>query len=167
MQEDRRSSVSVWPANPETDTLELWPLVKAYLTEMREMGSEIEPTDRSVNFMVDLAFNLCESTSGYGLVAVNDQMDMVGFTIAGEIVLPYDHDMGRVACGYGTYVDPMYRGGGVSDELRLHLRNWLRRVGFNTIVGAAHDKNSVGLKSALKTSRATQTIIRVDLGDQE
>lgn len=160
-------SVVIRPARLD-DASDLWPMVDAYLREIKQYGSEIEPTQRTLEFFVAAAIGEDVIANTVCFVAESEG-GLEGFVMATEFDLPYDHDMGKFAHSWGTYVRPDSRGQGLSSSLRHELRCALRKQGFNTIVGAAHDTNTAGLESALKTAKKTQTLIRVNLdsGEQE
>ena len=52
--------------------------------------------------------------------------------------------------GLGTYVEPDFRGSGVSEKLRNAATDFCKRKGYTTIQGVAHVDNEGGIESSLK-----------------
>jgi len=55
----------------------------------------------------------------------------------------------RMAHGIGTYVDPAFRGTGVSTALRMMGIDRCRALGLRQVLGSVSIENLVGLKSCL------------------
>lgn len=90
----------------------------------------------------------------------------VGGLMAAEIpgVFPWNHNLGRVAYGQGTYVCPMWRGAGLSKLLYRRAIEELSERGFNSYLGAYHAGNDGGrflLES--QGAQVTQTVTRISL----
>lgn len=119
-------------------------LTRAYLEELLPLGSEILPTDRSLATFARF-FDAYVSGDWPGAVVLSDG----GFTMAGQSGPEplFDTKFGRMAYGWGTYVEPAYRRQGLAAAMRAALRDELRRQGFGAIAGAAHHLNGVGLES--------------------
>jgi hypothetical protein len=139
------------------DVLGFSALARAYLTELRERGSEIIPSKRSVNVLEGLLIEYVFSDPANGVAVVAVDCDFIcGFTIVGGFGLlsSFDTDFGRIAYGHGTYVHPSNRGQHLSDRMRDLARTELRARGFDTIIGGVHLANQVGAAS-LKNSPFT------------
>lgn len=149
-----------------TDSDEFLAMMYEHLCELRRLGSEIQPSEATLDHFFNLFVSYVNSTLDEdtrtefgleaplsGVVAVLDLENVVqGFSMAGEIGPQLvDTDFGRVAIGHGTYIRPAYRGRGLSRELRDLVRRELKSRGFDTIVGGVHLNNSLGAAS-LKSS---------------
>lgn len=122
-------------------------MVRDYLTELRLHGSEIRPTERSVDFYCDLFDAFVVRRSIDGAVVISD----IGFSMAGNATSGLDTDFGKTAIGWGTYVAPRGRGSGHASELRRVLRIELRRLGFQTVTGGVHPRNAPAIDSLHRT----------------
>ena len=136
----------IWLAKPSDRALfaSLW---RAYLTEMRSLGSEVRPTDRSMAFFMAL-FDAYTMGSRFGvcLLAGHEGVLLWG---EGMESYPLDTDFGRLAHGWGTFVASPARGKGVSKALREEAKRRLRAMGFDSVVGMAHSPNPLGLQTGL------------------
>lgn len=121
-----------------------------YLTELRTLGSEVQVTERTIEYFGDL-FVAYTTERGRGAVALlgdTGDVDFSGFSMAGEVGPQLiDTDFGRIAVGHGTYIRPEYRNRKLSGPLRDCVREELRRWGFETIVGGSHLNNTGGAAS--------------------
>ncbi len=122
-------------------------MVRDYLVELRLHGSEIQPTDRSVDFYCGLFNAFIVDCSMDGAVVISD----LGFSMAGDATSGLDTDFGKTAIGWGTYVAPGGRGRGHAGGLRKALRVELRRLGFQTVTGGIHPGNTPAIKSLRQT----------------
>lgn len=120
--------------------LVLW---REYLEECRKMGSEIQPTVRTMNFFGRLFFNYVHKiVDGICLIAGDaDGVLFWGLPLGG---LPFDTDFGRTAQGWGTYVRPLHRREGISLVLREEAKRELARRGFDSVLGTVLDSNRPG-----------------------
>lgn len=122
----------------------LW---RAYLSELRSLGSEIRPTDRTMAFYMAL-FDSYTMGSRFGLCLLAGD----GATLLwGESMdsSPLDTDFGKIAHGWGTYVAPPARGQGLSRALREEAVRRLADMGFDSVLGMAHLPNEKGLQTGL------------------
>lgn len=139
-------------------------MVAAYLHELREMGSEVMVTERTLDFW-DSIFEMYieQPDTGVVLVAVDrSSREFAGFTMAGAMSpepAPIDTDFGKTAIGHGTYVKPQYRGRGISSILRASLKERLALVGFTTLVGGVHLENARGIASLRSTGFTAHQIL--------
>lgn len=84
-----------------------------------------------------------------GVVLAAEDRGQFGTTLAGglmahEAPIPWDHSMGRVAQGYGTWVDPQYQTQGIAAALYEVARKTLHERGFQSYLGAYHLFNEGG-----------------------
>ncbi len=63
---------------------------------------------------------------------------------------PLEFKRGRVASGWGVYVEPDYRRKGYASALRNAARPMLREKGFDGVIGTALAGNKAGRNSALE-----------------
>lgn len=134
-----------------TDLHTFLTLAGAYLVELHNLGSEIQPTPNSLSFY-QLVFEMVTSpaSSDCGVCVLTGDY---GFSIASEVSAPMvDTEFGRTAFGHGTYVRPEYRRQGVSKLLRDRVRGELIARGFNTVIGGIHLQNDVAVQSLDRTS---------------
>lgn len=154
------SETEVRLATPE-DYDQFMTLAAAYLVELRERGSEIRPTARSLQFYADLFHTfiihrkLIEKDQAvrppYAVVLM---VEDYAFSAAMGVPHVFDTDFGYTAYGHGTYVHPDHRRKGLSVLLRDRMRAELRLRGFETIVGGVHLGNETAAAS-LKDSTFT------------
>lgn len=75
--------------------------------------------------------------AGFGVVLVAvEGGDVVGALLAVEGELPYDHHLGKLVLGLGTYVDQPYRKLGLAGALYTEACELLRERGYRTYLGA-------------------------------
>lgn len=79
--------------------------------------------------------------SGLVLVALHGG-ELAGALLAIEGHAPYEHDLGRVAYGLGTYVLPAHRHCGIASELYEAAKVFLHERGYMTYVGAYLTRNA-------------------------
>lgn len=119
-------------------------LVRDYLREIQEQGSELLPTPRTLSTYARFidAFTTGEWP---GVVLECD----AGFTMAGQPGRDplFDTNPGPMAYAWGTYVSPDNRRQGIAAALRARLRDELRALGFRAISGAVHRLNAAGIDS--------------------
>lgn len=108
--------------------LTLW---QSYLEEMRTKGSEILPTERTLNFYVNL-FDAYVNGERPGVVAV---IYPIAVSMAGDCTPDYDSTFGKQAIGWGTYVAPVARNHGNANRLREFVWGALSALGFDTLLG--------------------------------
>ncbi len=120
-----------------------------FIVEHHKSGSDIMPTARTMNFFMVL---FREYTSGHDSGAVVLDTDGRGVLMWGESSggLPYDSTFGRVASGWGTYVQPQHQGKGISKALRRKGTKLLKKRGFDTVIGAAASANEVGKETGIR-----------------
>lgn len=73
--------------------------------------------------------------NGVALVMEDEALGRVGALVAAEIEMPYSHGMGKVAAGYGVYVNPLCRHLGVAATLYRQAKATLIKRGFDTYLG--------------------------------
>lgn len=145
-----------------------------YLRELRDLGSEIRVTARTVDFFA-LCYRLyaARALRGCALLAWRcepggGQGSAVGVSLWGEPPSgqpPWDSDWAPQAQGWGTYVDPSCRKRGVSTALRQACMGEMRRLGIRTVVGVAHTANRVSYESSEKlgfTPHAALGVLRLE-----
>lgn len=119
-------------------------MVREFMIEMRDRGSEVIPSDRSLAFYMSLFDNY---TSGEILGAAIISGGGCGISLAGH-VHPLDLVHGQTATGWLTYVRPQFRGNGLGSTLRAMLRDTLRRQGFTAIAAGYHIWNEPSIRLA-------------------
>lgn len=122
-------------------------LVMDYLVEMRSKGSEIQPTEKTVDFYCSL-FDAYTSGDKEGVIVF---APAYAFSMAGDATMPIDTDFGKTAVGWATYVSPGSRGRDVASILRSSLRSHLRTLGFQTILGGVYTSDTAAAASTMKT----------------
>lgn len=135
-----------------TDSAPFMTLAADYLTEIRALGSEIRPTQKTMEFwrlLFDAYTDPENANAAVGICgAITLSLDasvLCGFSIAGSTgPTLLDTDFGHTAYGWGTYVVPAQRGKGISGNLRAVLMRALRNLGFDTITGGVHVGNAAG-----------------------
>jgi GNAT superfamily N-acetyltransferase len=118
-------------------------LVKAYLTELEKLGSEIPATKESITAVCDVARNGVCFVAGSPAIA---------WTAAYQLETPFPTLWRKVAMSLGTYVDPSHRRSGVASALRTALQDELVDQGFDTLLGGVHINNKTSLVSLDQTS---------------
>lgn len=119
-------------------------MIREFMVEMRDRGSEVIPSDRSLAFYLSLFDNY---TSGEILGVAIISGGGGGVSMAGH-VHPLDLVHGQTATGWLTYVRPQFRGNGLGSTLRILLRNTLRRQGFTAIAAGYHIWNESSIRLA-------------------
>jgi GNAT superfamily N-acetyltransferase len=113
-------------------------LIYNYLLCMREKGSEVIPSDRTLSFFTEVFDLYLEGDEeGVVLVAVSPGGSLVGITMAGHTI-PFDTIYGKTATGWLTFVTPEARGHGTGTHLRGALRSALRDLGYSAIAAGYH-----------------------------
>lgn len=132
--------------------LSLW---HDYLKELRDLGSEVLPTDRTLTFYAGLFDGYVGGVlHGVVLFSVRGPAtpDDVGVLMWGEVPSTGAHpetEFGRIAQGWGTYIAPAARGEGLSSSLRREAKRRLREMGFDSVIGGAHTMNDRGLDTGV------------------
>lgn len=141
--------------------LVLW---AAYLESQRELGGDILPTARSLEFFGRL-FDLYVADKLEGaLVLAEHDGDFVGVVMWGEMPRLFDVRWKKPAQGWGTYVAPKARGKGVSDKLREAAKKSLREQGFDVVIGYVLQGNYLGTESTANFGfKATQQVVYLEL----
>lgn len=136
-------------------------LVIAYLEEMAVKGSEVIPTERTVEYYMSLFWG---AVNGATCLLIEYP---VAFTLAVPAEFPYDTTFGRTAMGIGTYIAPAARRRGLSVALRERLLSELKGEGYETVLGmvGSRDASAEGSLAALKGVREHQRVVLYDLKD--
>jgi len=122
-------------------------LTTEYLHELRSLGSEVLPTQRTLEFWMELFERYSQEDESGVVVFAGD----FGFSAAGNFGnSSMDTIFGECAYGYGTYVRPDHRRKGLSERMRTMVNDVLYEKGFKTIIGGVHFGNTAGLESARK-----------------
>jgi L-amino acid N-acyltransferase YncA len=140
-------------------TLRDW--IACYLTDLQSVGSEILPTERTIDYFETLAQGW--QRDGEGSVILEDY----GFAFGGSLgEAPFDHSLGRVAYAVGVYVRPEERGKGLAMALKMRLRSELLKQGFDTLITGIHYLNRQAQSSLEKEPgvyvHQLQFIIKLD-----
>lgn len=115
-------------------------LIRDFLVDMHERGSEVVPSFRSIDFYSSL-FDAYASGEILGAVIIATiNSNAIGLSMTGH-VHPLDLSFGQTATGWVTYVAPAYRGTGIASEMRGRLRDCLRAQGFVAIAAGYHTWN--------------------------
>lgn len=119
-------------------------LMREFLVENAQNGSDILPTERSLAFLDEMVFAYIDTRLlGAVTVATVDDV-LVGFVLAGETPsrgLPYDSALGKVAFGWGSWVHPAARRMGLARRMRELAVEELKRYRFETLTGGVHVGN--------------------------
>lgn len=103
-----------------------------YLEEQHQKGNHILPNDHNMDLFEKL-FNLYVSDTWDGIVLfIADKAVLMW----GEVPQEFEHNLGRFANGWGTYVDEAIRERGASKLLREAAFDKLREKGFESVQGA-------------------------------
>jgi len=143
--------VAVWAAQLEDRDLfkTLW--IK-YLQETAQAGGPYLPTEKTLGFYTSL-FIAYSSGRWDGVVLLAS--DAAGVLMWGAVPgddLPLDFRYGRVAQGWGTYVEPAHRRQGVASALRTVAKRRLVEMGFDAVIGEAWAGNKAGLRGCVPRS---------------
>jgi len=124
--------------------LTLW---REYLTELRGLGGEQLPTERTLGFYGAL-FDAYVSGrfEGVVLLAGDYGVLMEGAVAEGPIL---DTVYEPAAHSWGTYTRHTHRRRGVSRALRESMNKALREAGFRSIIAGVHIGNPVGSASTI------------------
>lgn len=125
--------------------LRLW---SEFLTENRKTGSEILPTQRTLDFFGTVFDHYVseqkDSAPGVCLLAGAN----CGVLLWGKGAdLPFDTEHDPIAQGWGTYVRQSNRGRGVSRQLRERAIKILSSMGFRSVIGTVVNQNEAGVVS--------------------
>lgn len=136
----------------------LW---QAYLDETARNGSPIVPDETTMDFYLGL-FDRYTSDPDSGVVAV---WYSLGVSMAGDVTPPYSTLMGKTANGWGTYIDPKFRGQNRALTLRSFVIDHLRSHGYNTLLGTESYGDDPAHKSLddVEGLERFQTIVRLRL----
>jgi GNAT superfamily N-acetyltransferase len=116
-----------------------------YLVEMREKGSEILPTERTLDFYATVLDSyLTGERVGVAIVQYP-----IAVSMAGDATPAWDSTQGQTAIGWGTYVEPGFRSRGVARKIRDFVIAELTKQGFETLLGTV----GVGDPEALASIR--------------
>lgn len=100
-----------------------------------------------------------------GLILLAESPDgPVGVLVAIEMQMRVDHRLGQLVEGLGTYVDPDWRGQGISRRLHREAIQRLGEMGFETYL-ASHQPSSPGGLAMLESAgaRTLQTLTVLSL----
>ena len=119
--------------------LTMW---KDYLTELRTLGGEMLPTEKTMAFFGNI-FDAYTTTAIRGVVMMAGSR---GVLMEGAYanVASLDTMYEPMAHNWGGYTRPAHRRKGVSRVLRESMNKALRELGFKTILAGAHAGNPVG-----------------------
>jgi len=131
----------------EADIPELLVLTKDYLDEQQDFGGDVLPTPRTIDYYRTLFAGVIGKTIMGAAVALSWNGSLVGFHLTVELPMPWDSMFGRAALGFGTFVDPAFRGRGFGVALREVANDLLREAGFETVIGLVHTGNQPGEQS--------------------
>lgn len=140
-----RNGVVHWPVSPIDRVVfrEMW---TEYLKDLQALGGEQLPTERTLDFYLGLFDRYTEDPSqGAAYFAGDPCVGVILWGDAGD--MPWDHTLGRVAYGWGTYVRPPARGMHLSKVLRDVAASHLTHVGFDSVLGSATPDNRPGIES--------------------
>lgn len=119
-------------------------MIREFLAEMHERGSEVLPTDRSVDFYMGVFDSYVDGAiPGAAIISGG----WAGISMAGH-PHPLDLSFGETATGWLTYVRPQFRGTGLGSALRALLRQTLRDHGFTAIAAGYHAWNESSIRLA-------------------
>lgn len=134
--------------NEEETFTKLW---TRYLGEM-EARYTGEAGARAIGFYA-AAFRMIagDAQLGIALFAQESSAGEVGVLLWGSLApLPFETAFGRIATGFGTYVDPAHRCDGLARDMRRFARRELALAGFDSVLGAVHVGNRAGQASVVR-----------------
>jgi RimJ/RimL family protein N-acetyltransferase len=151
-------------AAKKKDLPELMDLLERFLHETSELGADFAPTVKTMRWLFDVAYNAVDGQGSLSL-ACNGK-GPVGFCLNAEFETPYDHALGRVAIGIGTWVDESHRGKGYATAMRKKAYKILGDRGVKALIGTVSEKNDAAKAAALKAGAVPYGYqIAMKLGD--
>jgi GNAT superfamily N-acetyltransferase len=110
------------------------------------MGGDIRPTEKTMEFYCGL-FRDYTTGRRAGTVVFGANGNAVLMWGETGTELPWDHNLGRWAMGWGTYVRPEHRRKGWAKLMRLSASEYLRKRGFTSVLGGPIPGNKAGMAS--------------------
>lgn len=132
-------------------------LLEGYLESEQARGSDVLPTQRTLAFFMGI-FHQILSGELQGFTLLHGQ---VGIHMVAEAPLGYDTLHGRTALGWVTYVAPGARRQKIGTGMREAGFELLRRMGFESAIGAVDLNNKAGIESAERTGFAPYQLLLV------
>ena len=115
---------------------------------------------------VEQSVRLALSGSGLVLVA-EDERGPAGALLAIDGVFPYDTNLGRTACGLGTYVQSWARKLGLAGALYTEARRLLTKRGYEHYLGAHLVGNDAAQRVIGRVGfEPFETLVLMHLGDR-
>lgn len=124
---------------------ELW---SEFQNEQYKSGhSDLLPSGRNLDVFTSYFLNyVTGKLSGVCLLGANRN----AVILWGDSGTAFEYKYGKVAQGWGTYVRSDHRQHGWSKALRAIASEILRGMGFDAVLGQAHNENNGGLDSGIK-----------------
>lgn len=131
------------------DDLTLMGIFRLMLAELHELGNDIVPSERNIDFFWEHVFSPALESGAHGITMAFDEYKPVGVFFNAPSTSRIE-TRNKQAIAYGIWVDPAYRKQGVALKLQEMSHDKLKKMGIDEVISTVVADNHAGLASCKK-----------------